>query len=196
MLLGSYDKRTKFILNGIKQEIAKFSSGKIFVGVLSNLNILDTDKFQVLTETEEGKQVSLFIIKDGYFEEAYDLPLVAGQNEDEVVREFLVKKYGVSGVTKQPPAVKLDTLMRAAEKIFLIREKTETRGGEYVELMYVLEKGFATKVWFFKREAVKISTMLMEFMDMFEVLMRPYFSLSDLNLSIVRILEYCLAEFD
>jgi len=165
------------------------------VAVLDNLDIYDTEKFQVLTETEENKQISLFIIdKYGYFEEAYDVPLSPKQDKSQVVNDFLRKNYGVSIVSKQPVVFKLESLLNAAGRIFLIREKTETRGGEYVELMHALNSGHKAKIWFFKKEKIKLSIMLMEYLDLYEVIMRTYFRLADLSSTITRNLEYLLNE--
>lgn len=55
--------------------------------------------------------------------------------------------------------------MRVARLIFLIRDREETRGGEYVELMHALFREHSNKVWFFKREGIQLSAMLMEYLD-------------------------------
>jgi hypothetical protein len=195
LLLGSYDNKTKPILDSSKEEIERVYAGEVFTAVLSNLELYDTENFQVLTETNEEKKImSIYLISDYGFQEAYDLPLPSEDKRDEYVRNFLKKKYGLLSAAKEPTAYKLDNLIRAAEVIFLIRHKEETRGGEYVELMYALNKGYAGKIWFFKNEGIILSSMLMEYMDMYKVTMRTYFKLEDLKSGVLRVLEYFIVE--
>jgi hypothetical protein len=55
----------------------------------------------------------------------------------------------------------------------------------------ILEK---IKMWYFKKEGCHLSSMLMEYMDMFDVIMRPYFDVSELKLSVIRVIDNLLAE--
>jgi hypothetical protein len=192
LLLGSYDKKTKTVLDSIKEELQIHFAGKLIVAVLSNLEIFDTDKFQVLAEIDYTmKQMSLFLIdKDGFLQEAHDMPIDNSQKVSETINDFLMKKYNVAYTRIQLPAAKLDNLMKVAGKIFLIREKTETRGGEYIELMYALHHGYSAKIVFCKKDSIKLSGMLMEYMDIYNVNLRTYKNIRELNRNIGRIVEY------
>jgi hypothetical protein len=80
--------------------------------------------------------------------------------------------------------------MQIAKAIFLVRQKEETRCGEYLELMHALFRGHSEKIWFFKRNGIELSSMLMEYLDKFKVKMRTYKKEQDLTTTIVRILKY------
>ncbi|MEM2971740.1 MAG: hypothetical protein QW270_04885 [Candidatus Bathyarchaeia archaeon] len=81
-----------------------------------------------------------------------------------------------------------------AKAIFLIRHKEETRGGEYLELMHAIFSGYSEKVWFFKRNGLQLSAMLMEYMDKFKVNMRTYNNGKSLITAVTRILKYSLSQ--
>jgi len=192
LLLGSYDPQTKSYLEVIKEEIVKtFSGENVYVVLLDYVEIYDAETAQVLTEvTEEGK-VTLFIFQENMLTEVYDVNLKVSL--DDTVYGFLKEKCGVLKVTKQPVFNKFDFLMRLAKAILLVRDKEETRGGEYVELMHALFRGHSDKVWFFKREGIRLSNMLMEYLDKFKVNMRPYSNSQELQTQILRLLKYELS---
>lgn len=195
LLLGSYDKKTKLILDMVKEEIAKNYSGEVLAFVLSNLDLYDTDKFQVLTETEENIRTTVYIFdSNGFIQEVYDLPLTAGQDQSEVVYTSLKNKFDISKIQKMTTAKKFEHLLTAAQVVFLIRDKEETRGGEYVELMLALFQENQPNLWFFKKEGIHLSSMLMEYMDMFKIIMRTYFDISELKLSVIRVIDNLLSE--
>jgi hypothetical protein len=80
--------------------------------------------------------------------------------------------------------------MRNAKVIFLLRDKEETRGGEYLELMHALFRDHAGKLWFLKRNDIALSSMLMEYLDKYGVKLRTYQAESDLKTTVIRILHY------
>lgn len=63
LLLGSYDRATKDILDKIKEEIAKIFDGKTFAFLLENLELYTSDRFEVLAEIEDGLQITLYLFK-------------------------------------------------------------------------------------------------------------------------------------
>jgi hypothetical protein len=99
-------------------------------------------------------------------------------------------------MNRQPIFEKFDILMRLAKAAFLIRHKEETRGGEYLELIHALFRGHSKKVWFFKRNGLQLSAMLMEYLDKFKVNMRTYKDEKDLIAAIIRILKYEFQSID
>jgi hypothetical protein len=64
---------------------------------------------------------------------------------DKAVYDYLKKKHNITKFNRLPIFDKLDNLMRIADVIFLLRDKEETRGGEYLELMHALFRGHAEK---------------------------------------------------
>lgn len=188
LLLGSYDPETKSILEDIKEEIAKSFTRNVFAFMLKNLDIYDAEKIQVLTETFDINKITLFIFQEGSLSDVYDIDL----NNDpyETVYNFLKEKYNINKIDKLPVFYKLNRLMQFTKTIFLIRHKEETRGGEYIELMHALFQRQSEKVWFFKKEGIHLSEMLMEYLDKFKINIRPYQNISDLKTGILRILGY------
>ncbi len=190
LLLGSYSSKTKKTLNNIKEEIAKQFSGRPYAFLLANLEIYMTERFQVLTETEENKRITVYLFQDNSLCDVYDIPFSEGQEQTQIVYNFMSKKFDISKIKKQTIFQKFDWLMGLSKGIFLIREEELTRGGEYVELMHTLFSGKGKKIWFFKKDSIQVSSMLMEYLDTFEVKMRSYSKENELLAEIIRIVGY------
>lgn len=189
LLLGSYDSSTKPILENLKEEIVKnFSGENVYAILLDRLEEYRADGLEILTEQLNENKVTLFIFEHNQLIDIYDLKI-----EDEVetsIYNFLKQKYQIEKISKLPIFEKFDTLMQVTKAILLIRHKEETRGGEYLELMHALFRGYAEKIWFFKRNGIDLSAMLMEYLDKFKVKMRTYKKEQDLTTAIMRILKY------
>lgn len=188
LLLGSYDPETKSILEYIKEEIAKSFTKNVFAFMLENLDIYNAEKIQVLTETFDVNKITLFIFQEGSLFDVYDVDLK--DDPYQTVYNFLKEEYNISKIDKLSVSDKLNLLMQFAKTIFLIRHKEETRGGEYIELMHALFQRQSEKIWFFKKEGIDLSEMLMEYLDKFKINIRPYRNISDLKKGILRILDY------
>jgi len=192
LLLGSYDPKTKACLENVKEEIVKsFSGENVYAFLLDNTETYYSDIVQVLVELLNERKATFFIFQSGKLVDVQDVDLKNGM--DETVYNYLKEKYGVEKINKQPIFEKFTVLMRLAEAIFLIRHKEETRGGEYLELMHALFNGYSEKVWFFKKNGLKPSSMLMEYLDKFKVNMRTYSNEEELRSAVVRILKYLLS---
>jgi hypothetical protein len=189
LLLGSYDSNTKPILENLEEEIVKnFSGENVYAILLDTVEEYLADNLEILTEQLNENKVTLFIFEHNQLIDVYDLKI-----EDEVetsIYNFLKQKYQIEKISKLPIFEKFDTLMQVTKAILLIRHKEETRGGEYLELMHALFRGYAEKIWFFKRNGIDLSAMLMEYLDKFKVKMRTYKKEQDLTTTIMRILKY------
>lgn len=190
LLLGSYDNVTKALLNNIKEEIAKIFAGKTFAFLLENLEIYMTDRFEVLAEIEDNQLITLYLFEGSSLHDVLDLPLKTGENPDDIVSSYLKHNFDISRINKRSVTAKYGLLMSLAVEIFLVRHKEETHGGEYVELMHALFTGQSEKVWLFRNNSITVSSMLMEYLDMFRVKIRTYDSSFDLKTSILRIVSY------
>jgi len=115
---------------------------------------------------------------------------------DKTIYDYLKKKHNITKFNRLPVFDKLDVLMRNAKVIFLLRDKEETRGGEYLELMHALFRGHAEKIWFLKKNGIALSAMLMEYLDKYEVKMRTYQGRRDLDSAVIRTLKYQLRNSD
>lgn len=192
LLLGSYDPQTKSYLETIKEEIAKkFSGENVYTILLESAEIYSTEIVQVLVELLNKAKVTLFIFQNGVLRDVQDINLK--NNLDETVFDFLKKTFGIPRISKESVFNKFDVLMRLAKVILLVRDKEETRGGEYVELMHAMFGGHSQKVWFLKRNGVRLSAMLMEYLDKFKVNLRSYSDKEDLITEVARILKYELS---
>lgn len=189
LLLGSYDPQTRSYLERIKEETVKsFSGENVYTFLLDKVEIYYSDNTQVLTELSNEDKATFFIFQDSQLIDVHDVNLKNGL--DKTVYSFLKERYGVKRINKQPIFEKFNILMRIAEAVFLIRHQEETRGGEYLELMHALFSGHSEKVWFFKKNGLQLSTMLMEYLDRFKVNMRTYTDEQSLTSAIIRILKY------
>lgn len=192
LLLGSYDPQTKAHLDTVREEIVKkFSGEDVYSSLLDDLEIYSTRTIQVLVELFDKDKATLFIFHRGVLADVYDINLK--NNLDETVYSFLKGKYEIQKFSKEPIYRKFNSLMRLAKALFLIRDREETRGGEYIELMHALSQGHSEKIWFFKRNGVRLSAMLMEYLDKFRVKIRPYTNQQDLITEAIRILTYELS---
>jgi len=189
LLLGSYDSQTKEYLDDIKGTIEMNFSGEYLSSfMLEDVELYFSEQLQVIAELTHNGKATLFIFRHHQeLEDVFDVDLKG--DLDDTVYHFLKKKYGVTLKTKESVFQKFDFMMRAAKTLLLIRDREETRGGEYVELMYAISKGHANKVWFLRRDGVRLSSMLMEYLDKAKVNMRPYIDYSDLKGEIVRLLR-------
>ena len=196
LLLGSFDPQTKAQLENIKEEIVKtFSGENVYALLLDGMEVYFSDVVEVLTELSGEDRITLFIFQDEQLVDMEDLKLKKA-DIDKTVYNYLKKKYGITEFNRLPIFDKLDVLMRNAKVIFLLRDKEETRGGEYLELMHALFRGYAEKIWFLRKNGIALSAMLMEYLDKYEVKMRTYQGRSDLEKAVIRTLQYQLRNSD
>jgi hypothetical protein len=192
LLLGSYDDTTKALLDNLKEEIAKVFSGKVFAFLLQNLELYMTKRFEVLAEIESGHQITVYLFEGPNLYDVQDLNLEEGENPDVVINNYLSKRYNTPIINKRTLSTKYDLLMSLALEIFLVRDLELTRGGEYIELMHALFAGQSGKVWFFRNNLIVVSSMLMEYLDMFRVNMRIYRNYDELETGITRIISHSI----
>jgi hypothetical protein len=192
LLLGSFDRQTKACLENIKEEIVKtFSGENVYALLLDRAEVYFSDIVEVLTELSGEGTVTLFIFQDNQLVDMEELKLEK-EDLDKVVYDYLKKKYDITKFNRLPIFDKLDILLRNAKLIFLLWDKEETRGGEYLELMHALFRGHAEKIWFLKKNEIALSSMLMEYLDKYAVKMRTYQGETDLKETVMRTLQYQL----
>jgi hypothetical protein len=196
LLLGSFDPQTKAQLEDIKEEIVKtFSGENVYALLLDGVEVYFSDVVEVLTELSGADKITLFTFQDNQLVDMDDLKLEK-DDVDKTIYDYLKKKYNITKFNRLSVFDKLDVLMRNAKVIFLLRDKEETRGGEYLELMHALFRGHAKKIWFLKKNGIALSAMLMEYLDKYEVKMRTYQEKSDIETAVIRTLKYQLRNSD
>ena len=89
---------------------------------------------------------------------------------------------------------KLDRLMLVSQPILVFRNKHETYGGEIAELVYGIGGRHSSKICLFHKRKVKISRMIMEFLDKYKGVLRSYEDDSDLLETVLRYTRYRLGD--
>ena len=198
LILGSYDPDTLGLLRSLKLRIQEVFSGRdVYSFLLEDLEMYscsvigEEEMHTLLVENFDDRRSVMF------FRGRYRLEWIEDAGSSEDLARFLERRLG-KRVDVFPVSVmdKFRSLAEFSQLVFLIRDREETRGGEYVELAYlVIGCGASDKVWFFKRENVKLSTMAMELLDMYGVKMRPYTSKDELLEGAIRVVNYEYLKF-
>jgi len=174
----------------VKEEIVKSYSGEnLYAFLLDTVETYDTDKFTILVE-RLNKKVTIFVFHqfDSRLIDVEDVKIE--KDLDETVYTFLKNKYDIKKTKKTPIFKKFDIMMRISQNIILLRDKEETRGGEYLELLHAIFQNYSDKIWFFRRDGIQLSAMLMEYLDNFRIKIRSYNSEKNLLSSVMRVLGY------
>ena len=189
LLLGSYDEETKNLLNIIKDEISKISTFFTEINVLTllledvELYIANTN--QIIIEKYDEK--ATFILISGF--EIISIEDYSIKSEEDI--NNIIKKLGFKSFIKVPILEKLKMLAYATSLIFVIRHLELTRGGEYIELTFLLGKGLnPRKVYMLINKNIEISTMLKELIDNTKINLRTYKDKTELLDTIRRITYY------
>ena len=163
--------------------------------LLDGVEVYFSDVVEVLTESSGEDRITLFTFQDNQLVDMDDLKLEKA-DVDKTIYDYLRKKHNITKFNRLSVFDKLDVLMRNTKVIFLLRDKEETRGGEYLELMHALFRGHAEKIWFLKKNGIALSAMLMEYLDKYGVKMRTYQRRRDLESAVIRTLKYQLRNSD
>ncbi len=202
LLLGSYDPETESLLIRLKEEASHSLMNQddtILIFVLENLEIYsfaisgqsDTEKITVVAEKyDQDKRLSIFIMKEDSIMDAYDLPL-AGKKIDDAVVKSISERYNIASFCKLEILEKLTQLAVASSVVFLLRDRELTRGGEYIELVYLLgsDKLSPSKIYFLKNERIPLSEMIVDFLSKYGIKQVPYDDINKLILDVTGIIE-------
>lgn len=202
LLLGSYDPETESLLVRLKEEVSHSLMNQddtILIFVLENLEIYsfaistqsDTEKITVVAETyDQNKRLSIFIMKEDGIMDAYDLPL-AGKKIDDAVVKSISGRYNIESFCKLEILEKLTQLAVASSVVFLLRDRELTRGGEYIELVYLLggDKLRPSKIYFLKNDRIPLSEMIVDFLSKYGIKQVPYNDINKLILDVTVIIE-------
>ena len=160
LLLGSYDPKTRNLMNCLKDELLKrLVSQKILVWILDELEVYRFNGRLAIAEFWDENKASIYIERDGDIAEVYEITL-KHTPYDEAVYQFLRKELKAESFERFPIFEKLKTLFSFSLVNVVIRDREETRGGELIELAYALMSGYADKTWLFTKRCIKISTMV------------------------------------
>ena len=190
LLLGSYDKETKKVLENIKEEIAKISTyygENIFTLLLEDVEIYKTDNDWICIEKFDEKVTFIIFERDSVM--VKDVIDFDAKNEEDIIK--ILRELGYKSFIRIPVLEKLQVLATISSLVFIVRHKELTRGGEYIELTFLLNRGLDPRVvYMLVNSEVKISVMLKELIDFTKINFRVYEGEEDLIETIRRILYY------
>jgi hypothetical protein len=181
LLLGSYDSHTKSILVELKdalEEAFVTHPEQVSAVLLDETEIyafgMDGRPLFILAETYEGG-VTLSVLDTLQMIDSKDFQGKSKPQVDETVAQYLADNYRGSSYRKLSLLEKLDELARQSALVFLVRDQELTRGGEYIELGFLLIRRLVpSKVQFFKREGITLSEMAWEILDLYKIGKHPY----------------------
>ena len=205
LVLGSYDPKTEKILSKLKDDIPRrlmTQNDNILVFLLRDIDIYLVDY------TEESKAKKVTLIAEKYADKTTILTLneenilnsedaaADSSSVDQQVANYATTKYSEAKINKLPILEKLRQLAGGVSLTLLIREEELTRGGEYIELAFLL--GSATlqpsKVFFLKREGFDLSEMGWEILAYYGVNFRPYKDEQSLCKETTRLIKYFITK--
>jgi len=196
ILLGSYDERTKRLLYRLREDIVREYAGsghQVYAFLLEGLEVYDLEGGATLfLEEFEGGFTAYFFGPGGMLEDVRELrgTIEAALREAESVYGRKVKwRVGA-----------LDKLRRLIDYphslVLVLREVELTRGGEYIELAYLVSRipseVVPKRVWFFKREEIPISTMVKELLTDTGIQFRTYRTEDELVEEVLRVIRHYL----
>jgi len=203
LLLGSYDPDTEKVLSKLKEDIPAHmmtEEENVLIFLLRDIEIYLVDY-----SDENGKDARIILISDKYRDKITIIALnereiidstefsSSGTHQDQIIEEY-AKRYPNPRISKLPILEKLRQLAASASLTMLVRHKEETRGGEYIELAFLLGTGTLnpSRVYFLKKEGFDMSEMGWELLDFYGVNFRSYKDENYLCNEMVRLIRYSI----
>jgi hypothetical protein len=186
LLLGSYDPITKKILRELRLNLNEiFNRYGCYTILLENLDIhipIDQDGSIIVLFENEEDQINCTIIKEDEIVETINIK--TENFEEELSNKAKIIAY--NRLRKLSELEKIKLLAEWADIIFVIKQNENTRGGELVELTYLLfhrntmNNTDPFKFYFYHQEDIFISTMVKELLGINHVKILPYLDSSEL----------------
>lgn len=208
LLLGSYDPNTRRLLSGIQNFIANiFAKEGNYALVMDRLQLyLASDGHLVITERNETNQITLYIFNSvGLGSEHGLMEIDTIQSRHDVqhtIVEYLVSRGIVapdSTIESLPltgPASLFSTLADKADLFIVLRLKEETRGGEYIELCWLLLRTpnlssitDEPRVFLYRKSGIAITQMLDMFREDARLVVLEFLDNGDLEQKLERLVR-------
>jgi hypothetical protein len=202
LLLGSYDYETKQVLFDLKNHVIQqlmYYDDTVLIFLLDKLEIYSiTLKDQNQTERDliiicenYGSKITFLTLESNAILDADDMVMPDNITEEQATINFIRSKYPGSTFSKLPIIEKLSQLADASTLTLLIRHKELTRGGEYIELAFLLgSKSQPPKTVFLSKTNVEISEMVWELLDYHGVNFRQYKNEHNLATESIRLIRH------
>lgn len=189
LLLGSYDKKTVELLYKLKENISSHFMNfhdTILIFLLDNIRFYIADikdnnniqqKIRIITELfDENKKISLYMLTENFILDVEDLNIESENNIEDTIRKHMEEKYTLENIFRPPILEELKFIAGISNTVFILRNDELTRGGEYIELVYLLDRNILNpnKTFFLKREGFDLSQMVLEILDSHNFQYRTY----------------------
>lgn len=178
---------------------------KLLIFLLSNLELYvaeitpkdQTERRKVIVISElfeQEKRMGIYIVNEGSVLYAIDIESDPSSSREEFIRTILENEFIVVDFFKPPILTELEHISKMTTLTFVIRDRELTRGGEYIELVYLLDNAFLDpqRTFFVKREDFSLSSMAWEILDLHNVQFRSYRKEQDLHIEAIRIFSHYL----
>jgi hypothetical protein len=138
--------------------------------------------------------MGIYIVNEGAVLYALDEQFDPSLCREEFVRAILQKEFVVNDFFRPPILTELEHISKMTTLTFVIRDRELTRGGEYIELAYLLDNGFLDpqRTYFVKKEGFNLSSMAWEILDFHNIQFRSYIKELDLQKEVIRIFSHYL----
>lgn len=143
---------------------AEFDAEDTYIFIIDEMKLYtasnDLESYQLLAEVSK-EEVAIFVISaGGDIVTQRDIPLEGTVNQS--VRKWMESRYSTTRFAELPLLTRVESIYGIAQCTLIVREKEETRGGEYIEFGYLLGKIGDRYVNFFSKSGIKLSTMVKE----------------------------------
>jgi hypothetical protein len=201
LVLGSYDPETKVILDNLKESLSQnfmYIKDNIFIFILDNIEIYIADiidnynvkrKFTLIIEKYDNNRLSIICTDFITIFDISDLKFI--DNIERSIQKYLNTNYLESSFSKLSILDELKVLSKSSSLTFVIRNQELTKGGEYIELVYLLANGFLQpeNIYLLKKEGFTLSSMAWELLDYYKIHYRSYTKEIDLHRETKRIFQ-------
>jgi hypothetical protein len=194
LLLGSFDPETKSILYMLREHIAEQFTEHIYGMLIENIEVYLCRK----DEEEYALIVEGGVSPVAYLYHLLDLVEVVSVGEGgDVGAKEAGEKLGIEVYERLPLLEKLKALLDIVCLVFLVRHRELTRGGEYIELTFLLDMGAPpSKIKFLWNKSIPISSMVKELFAVYGFTIHPYVDSDELRDEVHRIIYYnCLERY-
>lgn len=202
LLLGSYDPKTKALLYDLRECLLKNfmdHPDQFLILLLDNLEVFTAsgvnengsmENMILLAERYDANRVSMYRIHEDFIADEEDIILGSATDVVGGINEYLGKNYTETSFHKVTILEELKFISGRASLTFLIREFELTRGGEYIELVYLLANNLnPSQIIVMKKELLDLSEMAWEVLDSYNVNMRTYKDNNSLCSEVTRIMN-------
>lgn len=193
-MLGSYDPQTKKLMRDLQKSLTiGFAGEPLMVYLLEDVTSFsasdETGELELLVEFYEEKHATVYIFKEESLLEVCDLDYADIESD---LGNLMLNAYNIQVGQRKALLSSVAFVSAISRGVVVLREMEVTRGGELVELCYlVFGKLSNLKLLFLKREGIALSGMVEEILNAYELPVGVYSSEDDMHeLAISRVHEW------